>query len=68
MQKRCSKCGLVKPITEFYLKSESNAYRTCCRQCSLARLEQWQRDNAARLNAERVKNLNRIYHDAHLRH
>jgi hypothetical protein len=38
LEKRCSKCGQVKPIAEFYLRRKSGrrvaACRTCCRRAS----------------------------------
>lgn len=31
---KCIQCGEVKPITEYYFRSESNTYRKECKQCT----------------------------------
>lgn len=37
MEKSCRKCGIVKPLTEFYAHSTSaDGYRGDCKQCHLA--------------------------------
>ena len=39
--KRCSKCGRVKPLTEFYVKHDNaNGRRSECKQCGNARTQQ----------------------------
>ena len=32
--KYCSKCGELKPLTEYYLKSGSDQHRAQCKKCS----------------------------------
>jgi NMD protein affecting ribosome stability and mRNA decay len=31
--KLCNKCKEIKPLTEFYKRSDNNAYRSDCKQC-----------------------------------
>lgn len=64
MNKRCSKCGVIKPIEDFARKGWYQSYASYCKQCGLAKLEQWKKDNAQRINAKRIKELNAIWHFA----
>lgn len=32
-EKRCPKCGLVKPLTAFYFKPSLNGYAQYCKEC-----------------------------------
>ena len=31
--KKCTKCGIVKPITDFYFRTDSKTYRRECKEC-----------------------------------
>ena len=44
--KRCTKCGELKPLTEFYRqKTGRGGYRADCKACLAARAKQWYRRN-----------------------
>lgn len=47
MEKRCTRCGLVKPITEFY-KAKGNAYQSRCKECQ----KQISRENWSQMTTE----------------
>lgn len=50
--KVCSKCGLTKPLNEFYAKrGASDGHRAECKQCKNARLYRWRQCNSERLRA-----------------
>jgi hypothetical protein len=46
MQKQCTKCLQVKPLTEFHrFKSSKDGHKSRCKPCNSADSAQWQRDN-----------------------
>ena len=67
--KRCTKCDMVKPLTDFYRASGTrDGHRSDCKPCNLAaqrrryeadpdaakaRVKRWQQENSERLNAYR---------------
>jgi hypothetical protein len=69
MEKRCKKCGVVKPLDEFYRATGGrDGHRTECKECNaaaskaryvadpaaaVARVKRWQQANPERLNAYR---------------
>ena len=68
--KRCTKCGIEKPLTEFYaMAGMRDGHRNDCKQCNLAakaarhrqnpepgraRARRWQRENPERVAAQRA--------------
>ena len=52
--RRCSKCELEKPLSEFYPKRKaptSNGLASICKDCAKAGAMEWQKANPAKLNA-----------------
>jgi hypothetical protein len=43
--KRCSKCGEVKPINEFYYRKDTNKYRNNCKECQDLANKKWHKNN-----------------------
>jgi hypothetical protein len=44
--KRCSKCGIEKPLTEFHkLKQSKDGHRPDCKTCRLLQFEKYKREN-----------------------
>ncbi len=41
MTKRCSKCGEVKPLEEFYFQKKRGEYRTECKACTRIKNDEW---------------------------
>ena len=69
-EKLCTKCNLVKKITDFGKRTSTKDKLQCfCRQCSYILIQQWKIDNKDRkkntdtkwreLNRERLQNRNR---------
>lgn len=75
--KTCSKCGVVKPVADFYIRN------TICKSCCCAAAKEWQKSNPEKVsaakkayrkahpeqdkayretNAERIKARMRVYH------
>lgn len=47
--KKCPKCNEVKSLDEFYQdRSTSKGLSSWCKQCMIARVLQWQKDNSAK--------------------
>jgi hypothetical protein len=68
MQKRCSKCHIIKPVSEFYIRPERNSYRPSCKQCEALyrsqtkpRLKQYKR-NLYLENKESILSDNKKYY------
>ena len=62
--KRCTKCGEVKPVSEFYKRAESrDGLVSNCKACCSAATKRWRENNAdrdrARKYAWREKNRER---------
>jgi hypothetical protein len=54
--KRCNKCGVVKPISEFHHdRRAKDGHVGCCRQCNINRVRQWEMANRERKNARARK-------------
>jgi hypothetical protein len=53
-EKRCTKCGEVKPLHEFQKKGD-NRRRADCRACAAAYNRTWQRKNPEKLRKNRKK-------------
>lgn len=43
--KRCSKCGEVKKISEFYFRKDTDKYRNECRNCRKILDQKWHKEN-----------------------
>jgi 5-methylcytosine-specific restriction endonuclease McrA len=43
--KKCSKCGLEKPFTEFYKAKQRDGYQAYCKDCKKGYSRQWAKDN-----------------------
>lgn len=61
MEKRCSKCGLVKPVREFYAKASGKFgvmghCKECCHKVSAARYAREKKEDNARSAAWRKRN------------
>ena len=47
--KKCTDCGEIKPITEFYKRKESkDGHQSICKECSKRYNQKWNRDNKER--------------------
>lgn len=40
-EKKCTKCGQVKPIEEFYYRKKENRYYSICKECERKRLKEY---------------------------
>ena len=54
-EKRCTKCGEAKPLTEFYFKRERRTYFGACKLCCLARERQRKEESPEREAMRRAK-------------
>lgn len=55
-EKKCTKCGEMKPIDEFYFANADRDRRNArCKQCDLAATRAWQSKNHARVLAGRKR-------------
>jgi len=74
-EKKCSKCGEIKPISEFYFRKDSNKYRTECKICCSIYYKQWCINNSEyckikskkwkKENALKVNQMCKKYRDTH---
>lgn len=54
MGKKCTKCGEVKPLNEFYKRaSAKDGFQSYCKDCKHAHQRQWARENVERVRAWR---------------
>jgi hypothetical protein len=53
---RCSKCRQVKPPEEFYWKPDGKLRYSHCKDCQLAYMQQWQRENREKYNEWQRRN------------
>jgi hypothetical protein len=52
--KTCSKCGVAKPIAEFYKDAKNrDGLQSRCKECVDTRIERWRKANLARVAANR---------------
>ncbi len=51
--KECSKCGEVKPLTEFYKRSDRPSHRPDCKQCQRTKSSRYRKENGNEVNARR---------------
>lgn len=59
--KRCSKCGEVKPITEFYRdKTSKDGYCYCCKRCKLVYAKKYNKEHK-----QEVIERNKKYREEH---
>lgn len=50
--KKCSKCGVTKPLTSFHAnKRAKDGKQSCCAECNTARVKAWQAANPERFKA-----------------
>ena len=70
--KYCSKCGELKPLTEYYLRSGSDQHRARCKVCSLKEQKHYNqknRDHIREYNKQYFQdNKERIYDYRYNRH
>lgn len=58
--KRCTKCGVWKPTTEFHKnKSRKDGLCNICKPCNSARVTEWQRNNRDKAEAKRRRYIER---------
>ena len=64
MEKRCNKCGIVKPITEFYkCRGMADGYFNQCKACKKIYADEYQAKNIDALRAkarERMRHPDRV--------
>ncbi len=48
--KKCTKCGEVKPITEFYKRHDRDGTRSHCKKCENESTNNWRRNHLERAN------------------
>jgi hypothetical protein len=48
--KRCTKCGIVKSVSEFYYQSSSRSYRCDCKDCSRRHSREYRAEHLAERN------------------
>ena len=48
--KCCSKCNLVRSISDFYKRSDANGYKSECKKCSSKRSRKWEVENRDKKN------------------
>lgn len=51
--KECTKCGEVKPLSEFYKRSDRPSYRPDCKQCQRTKSSRYRKENGNEVNARR---------------
>jgi hypothetical protein len=52
MEKHCGKCGLTKPIGDFYReRSRKDGHASHCKRCNNVRVNQWEKNHRDRVNA-----------------
>lgn len=52
--KKCTKCGEIKPLNEFYRnKASKDGYRSDCKDCCAARKKKWKENNRDKVLAEK---------------
>ena len=51
--KECTKCGEVKPLTEFYKRSDRPSHRPDCKQCQRSKSSRYRKANANEVNSRR---------------
>src|ERR1700722_15533936 len=58
--KKCVKCGVDKPLTEYYVYRNNKRfyYRSECKECSSAGAAAWNKRNADRINQLKRKRYN----------
>lgn len=58
MKKKCIRCGVEKPLEEFYNNfAHKDFYSSICKECQLQANKDW-----AEKNKERKRELNRLYY------
>ena len=43
--KRCSKCEVIKPLSDFYRRTGANSYHSACKACERAMAKDWYKRN-----------------------
>jgi hypothetical protein len=56
-EKKCSKCKVIKPVTEFYIKKTQNAYFDKCKDCQKSGAKKYRKENKPKINAYMKKYL-----------
>lgn len=52
MERRCTSCGVTKPITEFYKRTgRDGGYQWSCKQCMKQKVKDWRAANPGRYRA-----------------
>ena len=57
--KACTKCGVVKPLSEFYFYKPRNYYWTMCNLCKKENNRRWQKENENSARQKRYRDNNR---------
>lgn len=66
--KVCNKCGLCKPINEFYFRKDRNEYRLECKNCYDKNSKSWRKKNREKIKLGKRDNKEReIYYSAKCR-
>jgi hypothetical protein len=52
--KRCTRCGKLKPLTEYY-KARKDQLQPHCKQCHKEMVKEWQRSNPERFASFKKK-------------
>lgn len=62
VEKLCSKCKKIKPLSEFYLKPDGSLYKVWCKSCFHKQAKEWKRNNLSqhKLN-QRSRKLKKNY-------
>ena len=59
-KKVCKKCGVEKPLNEFYFRSDTKTYRSDCKECHLKQKKVYNENNSERrkeyMGEYRIKN------------
>ena len=48
----CTKCGLEKPLSEYYFRKDKNIYRRDCKDCMCSRSKKYYRANTEKAKAK----------------
>lgn len=60
--KKCSLCGQIKPVSEFYFKSKKNLrFRSECSKCTVLLTGKYKKENRDKIKIRNAKNAEKIY-------
>lgn len=57
--KKCNKCGIEKPLSDYEFRADTKKYRNCCKECKSKQQKQWRDTHQAEIKQYRLDNKER---------